>query len=140
MQTKTSSKLALLCALALGAGVSTAVLATAGTAPLSSPSTAVKSDLTHSVQTIQEVVFTQDGLRPTDSTAPVVRMKIDGKSLIFEGKVLVTNNDADNKLGPTTTASTLFAGERNTVAGDNSAVMAGQRGVIEPDTTGVAIL
>lgn len=140
MQTKTSSKLALLCALALGAGVSTAVLATASTAPLSSPSTAVKSDLTHSVQTIQEVVFTQDGLRPTHSTAPVVRMKIDGKSLIFEGKVLVTNNDAGNSLDADTTASTLFAGQNNTVAGDNSAVMAGQRGVIEPDTTGVAIL
>lgn len=140
MQTKTSSKLALLCALALGAGVSTAVLATAGTAPLSSPSTAVKSDLTHSVQTIQEVVFTQDGLRPTDSTAPVVRMKIDGKSLIFEGKVLVTNNDADNKLSKTTTASTLFAGEGNRVAGNNSAVMAGKGSSIQAGANGVAVL
>lgn len=140
MQTKTSSKLALLCALALGAGVSTAVLATAGTAPLSTPSTAVKSDLTHSVQTIQEVVFTQDGLRPTNSTAPVVRMKIDGKSLIFEGKVLVTNNGVGNSLDAATTASTLFAGQDNTVAGDNSAVMAGVNGTIEAGANGVVVL
>lgn len=136
MQTKTSSKFALIACLAIGAGIATAVWASSTKSNL----TSVKSDLGHSVQTIQEVVFTKDGLRPENDDQAVVRMKIDGKTLIFEGKVLVSREGVDNTLSADTTASTLFAGQRNTVAGNSSAVMAGVDGTIEPTAYGTAVL
>lgn len=93
----------------------------------------VKSDLSNAIQNIQRVYFSPDGIKNSDPTKNIL-VEISNGVIKVQGKVIMEEGQATNRLDDQSEGSLVLQGKENTLLGNQAISVGGQENRIAQDS------